>query len=98
MGVVGLETAFSVLYTHLVKKGVITLEKLIELMSINPRRRFSLPIRDNDLCVFDLNEEYKIDPSEFQSMGTATPFEGMSVSGRCVATFSKGKLVWRYKK
>ena len=98
MGVVGLETAFSVLYTHLVKKGVITLEKLIELMSINPRKRFSLPIRDNDLCVFDLNEEYKIDPSEFQSMGTATPFEGMSVSGRCVATFSKGKLVWRYKK
>ncbi len=98
MGVVGLETAFSVLYTHLVKKGVITLEKLIELMSINPRKRFSLPIRDNDLCVFDLNEEYKIDPSEFQSMGKATPFEGMQVFGRCVATFSKGKLVWRYKK
>lgn len=98
MGVVGLETAFCVLYTHLVKKNIITLEKLIELMSINPRKRFNLPIRDNDICVFDLNEEYKIDPSEFQSMGKATPFENMSVYGRCVATFSKGKLVWRYKK
>ncbi len=98
MGVVGLETAFAVLYTHLVKKGVISLEKLIELMSINPRKRFLLPISDGDVCVFDLNEEYEINPEEFQSMGRSTPFEKMKVFGRCMATFSNGKPLWRYSK
>lgn len=98
MGVVGLETAFPVLYTHLVKPGVISMEKLIALMSTNPRNRFSLPWDKSDIVVFDLNEEYTIDPSKFLSMGKSTPFAGMSVYGRCVATFCDGDLVWRFEK
>ncbi len=98
MGVVGLETAFPVLYTHLVKPGVITLEKLIELMSTNPRKRFGLPLVNGDAAVFDLNDEYEVDPSAFMSMGKSTPFAGMRVFGRCMATFCGGSLVWRYDK
>ena len=98
MGVVGLETAFPVLYTHLVKPGVITLEKLIALMSINPRRRFGLPMDKFDITVFNLNEEYEVDPSAFVTMGRSTPFAGARVFGRCMATFCGGSLVWRYDK
>ena len=93
MGVVGLETAFPVMYTHLVKTGVITLEKLIELMAINPRKRFGLPETD-DICVFDLNEEYVIDPEEFLTMGRSTPFKGEKVYGRCLLTVCDGKVVY----
>ena len=93
MGVVGLETAFPVMYTHLVKTGVITLEKLIELMAINPRKRFGLPETD-DICVFDLNEEYVIDPEEFLTMGRSTPFKGDKVYGRCLLTVCDGKVVY----
>ena len=85
MGVVGLETAFSVLYTKLVKTGVITLEKLIELMSINPRKRFSIP-QGEDVCVFDLEREYTVDPQEFLSLGRATPFENEKLFGVCRLT------------
>ena len=94
MGVVGIETAFPVLYTELVKKGVITLERLIELMSINPRKRFGLE-ETNDYCVFDLNAEYKIDPEEFLSKGRSTPFEGKKVFGKCMLTVCDGKVVYR---
>ncbi len=97
MGVVGLETAFPVLYTHLVKPGIISLARLIELMSTNPRKRFKLPIQKGDVAVFNLNEEYEIDPSYFNSMGKSTPFAGMKVFGRAMATFSGGDLVWRFK-
>ena len=93
MGVVGLETAFPVLYTYLVKKGIITLERLIELMSINPRRRFGLQSTDN-ICVYDLQSEYKIDPCEFKSKGKSTPFDGMTVSGKNLLTICGGKAVW----
>ena len=92
MGVVGLETAFPVMYTKLVKTGVITLEKLVELMAINPRKRFGLPETD-DICVFDLNEEYVIDPEEFLTMGRSTPFKGDKVYGRCLLTVCDGKVV-----
>ena len=95
MGVVGLETAFPVLYTHLVKPGVLTLEKLIELMSTNPRKRFGLPEHPGDVAVFDLSDEYEVDPAAFFSMGKSTPFAGMRVFGRCMATFCGGNLVWR---
>lgn len=95
MGVVGLETAFPVLYTHLVKKSVISMAKLIELMSINPRKRFGLPLDSGDIAVFDLNAEYEIDPSAFLSKGKSTPFQGMRVFGKCMATFCGGDLVWR---
>ncbi len=93
MGVVGLETAFPVLYTYLVKKGIITLEKLIELMAINPRRRFGLPKTDG-ICIYDLQSEYKIDPGEFKSKGKSTPFDGLTVAGKNLLTVCGGKAVW----
>ena len=92
MGVVGIETAFPVLYTHLVKKGIITLEKLVELMSINPAKRFG--IENNGFTVFDLNSEYKINPEDFLSMGKSTPFEGFLVNGECKLTVLDGKVAY----
>ena len=100
MGVVGLETAFAVLYTHLVKKGVITLEKLTELMSKAPRARFEIgeggtEIGDvADFTVFDLESEYTVDPDKFLTMGRATPFKGDKLTGECVMTISSGKVVF----
>ena len=93
-GIVGLETAFPVLYTGLVLTGIISLEKLVELLSTNPRRRFHIPPAGEDYCVWDLNERYTIDPTAFQSMGRATPFAGMEVCGRCVKTVYNGKTVY----
>ena len=93
MGVVGIETAFPLLYTHLVKTGRLTLERLVELMSISPRKRFKIN-DDVGFTVFDLNEEYEIDPSEFLSKGKSTPFEGERVFGRCVLTVYEGKIVY----
>ncbi|MBP3627112.1 MAG: dihydroorotase [Clostridia bacterium] len=95
MGIVGIETAFPLMYTHLVKKGIITLEKLIELMSINPRKRFGLP-ETQDFCVFDLEEEYEINPDEFLSKGRATPFEGEKVFGRCRLTVVNNKIAYKF--
>ena len=101
MGVVGLECAFAVLYTGLVEKGVITLEKLTELMSAAPARRFKLPGgaieagKPANLAVFDTDTEYKIDPAEFASMGRATPFEGWRVKGKCLMTVCAGRTVWQ---
>ena len=95
MGVVGLETAFSVLYTHLVQKGVLRLEKLIELLHGNPCRRFGidLPASEN-LTAFDLSESYEIQPEDFLSMGRATPFAGERVTGKCKFTIAGGKIAW----
>ena len=93
MGVVGLETAFPVLYTKLVKGGILSLEKLIELMAINPRRRFGIAAVD-DICVYDLESEYKIDPEDFASKGRSTPFDGMTVTGKNLLTVCGGKAVW----
>ena len=99
MGIVGIETSFAICYTHLVRKGVITIEKLIELMSENPRRIFRLggamQVGERaDIAVFDVREPYKIDSSEFLSMGKATPFEGEEVYGRCMLTLFGGEKVW----
>ena len=94
MGVVGLETAFPVLYTFLVKTGAITLEKLTELMAVNPRKRFGIE-DTGDFCVYDLGAEYVINPEEFLSMGRSTPFEGVRVSGRNLITVCGGKTVWQ---
>lgn len=93
MGVVGIETAFPIMYTKLVKTGILTLEKLIEIMSVNPRRRFSLP-ETEDFCVFDLEKEYTVNPEEFLSMGRATPFEGERVFGKCLLTVVDGKIAY----
>lgn len=100
MGVVGLETAFPVLYTELVKKNVISLEKLIELMSVNPRRRFNLGGgleigQSADFTVYDLDAKYTVDPEKFLSMGRATPFAGKEVYGKCLMTAVKGEIVWK---
>ncbi len=102
MGVVGLETAFPILYTKLVKNGVISLEKLIELMSLSPRKRFSVEGgieigKRADLTVFDLNKEYEINTDDFLSKGKSTPFEGEHVFGKCVMTMYGGKIVWQDK-
>jgi len=83
-GIVGLETAFPLMYTYLVKKGVITLEKLIDLMAFKPRSRFDLPLEGATL--WDLNAETAIDPARFKSKGRATPFEGWRVQGTCTMT------------
>ena len=96
MGVVGLETAFPVLYTYLVKEGIITLEKLIELMAVNPRRRFGIEETD-DVCVFALDSEYTVDPNKFMTMGRSTPFAGMRVFGKNLITVCGGKTVWQIK-
>ena len=94
MGVVGLETAFPVLYTELVRKNIITLERLVELMSFKPKERFGIDT-NNDFAVFDISEAYKIDPEDFLSMGRATPFAGREVFGRCLLTVHNGKVVYK---
>ncbi|MDO5775460.1 MAG: dihydroorotase [Eubacteriales bacterium] len=94
MGIVGLETAFASLYTGLVKTGVISLEKLIDLMVYAPRKRFNIPLNADDYCIWDLNREYTVDPEEFLSMGHATPFEGMKLFGRCLLTVCGGKIAY----
>ena len=92
-GVVGIETAFPICYTYLVKTGILSLEKLIDLLVKNPRERFGIPM-GLDFSVWDLEEGYTVDPADFLSMGKATPFEGWQVQGRCVATVCDGKLVY----
>ena len=93
-GVVGLETAFAAMYTHLVKPGIIPLERLVELLADNPRKRFGIPL-GLDFSVWDLNTAYTVDPEQFQSMGRATPFAGMELYGRCLLTVCDGKVVWQ---
>ncbi len=92
-GVVGLETAFPALYTHLVRPGILSLEKLTDLLVTAPRKRFGLPL-GLDFSVWDLNEETTVDPSEFLSMGKASPFTGMKLFGRCLLTVCDGNIVY----
>jgi len=92
-GIVGLETAFPLLYTYLVKEEIITMERLLQLLVYNPRKRFHIPI-GNDFSVWDLRQTYIIEPEEqFLSMGKSTPFSGWRVWGKCLATVCDGKLV-----
>ena len=93
-GVVGLECAFPVLYTGLVKPGILPLERLVQLMAAAPRERFGIPLREDDWSEWDLDWEYVIDPEEFESRGKATPFAGRIVSGRCLKTVHAGRTVW----
>ena len=101
MGIVGLETAFPVLYTSLVRTGRIPLERLVEALTDGPRKAFRLGggLREGetaDLTVIDLSDEYVIDPSRFLSKGRATPFAGMTVRGRILLTLKDGNIVYRY--
>ena len=93
-GVVGIETAFPVMYTHLVKTGVITLEKLIELLSTNACKRFGIPA-GNEFTVWNLSKEFTVDPEKFLSKGKATPFEGWKLKGECLLTVCDGKAVYK---
>ena len=95
-GIVGLETAFPLLYTKLVRTKIITLERLIELLNDNPRKRFNLPQSDS-YSIWDLGKEYTIDSKDFLSQGKATPFEGMAVYGECLKTICHGKTVYEKK-
>ena len=94
MGVVGLETAFPLLYTYLVKPGILPMERLVELLVTNPRVRFGIEL-GCDYSVWDLDAAYTVDPAEFLSMGKATPFENWPVNGRCIATVRDGKVVYQ---
>ena len=93
MGVVGIETAFPLMYTHFVKTGIMSIERLCELMSVIPRERFNIK-SDAGFTVFKIDEKYKINPDDFLSKGKATPFEGDEVYGRCLLTVYDGKAVY----
>jgi dihydroorotase len=100
MGVVGIETAFPLLYTHFVKTGIIDMSRLVELMHTAPCKRFGfggdIEIgAPADFTVFDLDEKYTINPDDFVSMGRSTPFEGFEVYGRCLMTVCGGKIAWK---
>lgn len=104
-GIVGMETAFPVMYTKLVETGIITADRLIQLMCDGPRKRFGLPGTSiaselssaaPTFAIWDLDSRYRIDPEGFQSMGRSCPFEGWTVTGRCLLTAVDGKVVWRY--
>ena len=92
-GIVGLETAFPLMYTHFVKTGIISFERLIELMSTNPARIIGLD-NSQSYAYFDLDACYKIDPANFLSLGKAMPFEGWGVYGKCVKTIVNGITVY----
>ena len=93
-GVVGLETAFPVMYTHFVKTGLMSMERLMDIMVKNPRERFGIELGE-DYSVWDLDACYNVDPAEFVSMGRATPFEGMEVCGKCLMTVCGGEVVYK---
>lgn len=100
MGVVGLETSFAVIYTKLVRAGIISLEKAVEIMSAAPRRIFGLggglAVGERaDIAIFDLNEKWSVNPAEFKTMGRATPFEGWQLQGRCRMTLVDGEVVYK---
>jgi len=101
MGIVGLESAFPILYTYLVKEHIISLEKLIALMHDNPSKRFSIGSdlavgNEANLCIYDLSQEYIINPQQFLSMGKATPFKNYSVFGRNLITLYRGRIVYQF--
>ena len=93
-GITGIETCFPVVYTKLVKTGIITLEKAIELLAINPRKRFGIKL-GNDFTVWDLETLEKVEPEKFLSMGKATPFEGWELFGKCMLTVKDGQIVYK---
>ena len=94
-GIVGIETAFPVLYTKLVKTGFITMDRLMELLVFNARKRFNIPLKNNDYTIWDLDREFTVDPRDFLSMGKATPFEGWKLNGVCLMTVKDGKVVYK---
>ena len=99
MGVVGLETSFAVIYTKLVKEGIISLEKAIEVMAEAPRRIFGLGggLKEGeaaDIAVFDLDATFTVEPDKFLTMGRSTPFQGWELQGECCLTLVDGKIAY----
>lgn len=96
MGIVGIETAFPVLYTHLVKTGIITLEKLLPLLTANAMKRFKIgrPMEEGNFTVWNLNERFTVDPEAFLSKGRATPYAGTELQGVCQMTVVDGKICY----
>ena len=92
-GIVGIETAFPLLYTGLVRTGILSLDRLVALLTVRPRRRFGLD-DSGDYSLWDLDASYPVDPADFLSQGKATPFEGRTVYGKCLLTVCGGKAVW----
>ena len=102
MGIVGLETAFAALNTHLVKRGVITLERLVEIMSINPRKVFRIegginPGDRADVVLIDTEKEWRVDSENFYSMGKITMFDGREMVGDVAMTLHRGEIVYDNK-
>ncbi len=93
-GVVGIETAFPAMYTHFVKTGIITLERLEELLAINPRKRFGLPTPELDFSVWEVDSEFTVDPDKFLSLGRATPFASAKLFGENYLTCRGGKKIF----
>ena len=93
-GIVGIETAFSLMYTFMVKTGFISLERLLELMVYNPKKRFNVSDGDS-YSVWKLDEEYVVDTSKFLSMGKATPFSGYLLSAVNYLTVTNGKITYK---
>ena len=93
-GIVGIETAFPVLYTYLVREGIVSLDKIIELLALNARKRFGIPL-GNDFSVWNLNKKFTVDPNKFLSMGRATPFEGAELYGENLLTVCGGKIAYK---
>ncbi len=94
-GIVGIETAFQLMYTYFVKTNVITLEKLMDLLSFNARKRFNIPISAEDYTIWCLDEEIVVNPDEFISKGKAMPFENYKLFGKCYLTVCGGKTVYK---
>ncbi len=93
-GIVGLETAFPLVYTYLIEKGIVTMDRAIEDLTVAPRKRFGLPT-NKDFTIFNIKDEYEINPEEFKTKGRATPFAGWQVKGRCMMTVRNGEAVYR---
>ena len=98
MGVVGLETAFAAVYTAMVRTGLISLAKLIDLMAIKPRQILGIPLSPGDFTMVDLDESFVVDPDNFFSMGRATPFAGMKLYGKIKSTHFKNKQIFPFDK
>lgn len=94
MGIVGLETCFPAVYTYLVKPGIVPLDTILNMLIVNPRKRFHIPL-GTDFSIWDLNRHYTVDPEAFLSKGRATPFAGMEMDAECVATIYGGEIVWQ---
>ena len=93
-GIVGLETAFAVIYTHLIKTGKVSMERAVDALAIRPRERFGIPY-DGGVTVFDLETEFAVNPEEFLSKGRATPFQGEKLFGVCECTYLGSEEIYR---